>query len=50
MYTTYPGKAIVEFAPVPDRIRISGRLTVEHSDLALVLILTTLVAYNVRSS
>lgn len=37
-------------APGPHRVRISHRLTVEYSVIALVLILTTFVAYNLRSS
>lgn len=47
---TYPINAIVELAPGPDRVRITHRLTVEYSTLALILILTALVARNIRNS
>lgn len=50
IYITYPINAVVELAPGPDRVRITHRLTVEYSTLALILILTALVARNLRSS
>lgn len=47
---TYPKNAVFKLAPGPDRVRIAHRLTVERSILTLILILTTFVACNLRSS
>lgn len=47
---TYHGNAAVQLAPGPDGVRITHRLTVENSMLALILIFTALVACDVRNS
>lgn len=43
-------KPIVQFVPGPDRVGVASGLTVEQGLLALVLIVTTLVACDVRTS
>lgn len=48
--TTYHVEPVVQFAPGPDRVGVASGLTVEQGLLALVLIVTTLVAYDVRTS
>lgn len=50
IYITYPVNAIVKLAPGPDWVRIAHWLTVEYSTLALIFILTALVARYLRSS
>lgn len=50
IHVTYPEHAILKLPPGPDRMWVSHRLTVEYSTLTLVLILTALVACDLRSS
>lgn len=49
-HVTYPKNAVVQLAPGPGRMRIAHRFAVEHSMLALILILTSLVASDLRDS
>lgn len=50
VHITYPNDAVVVLAPCPGGVRVAHRLTVEHSHLALVLVLAALVAGDLRSS